>query len=118
MSKKQKKNKLDLKDVSFTFDNCAAKIEVTENFCDLDNQVALVVQNLKERMAEASTAELDFRTFVDECVNIGARAVAVSRDIDRLQETLNMLKAGMILPQSQGLGDGDQTEKEVPGPTR
>lgn len=110
MSKKRKKDKVVI-DVD-------ARVSFTENFCDLDSQIALVVQNLKERMAETSSAELDFRTFVDECVNIGSRAVAMARDIDRLQETLNMLKAGMILPKSQGLGDGDQEEAEVPGPAR
>lgn len=111
MSKKRKRKEKAVVEVM------PARVEFTENYCDLDNQIALVVRNLKERMAEASAAELDFRTFVNECSQIGARAVALAREVDHLQETLAILKAGMNLPRQSEFADGHQAQTQVPGST-
>jgi hypothetical protein len=71
-------------------------VERYECYTRLDADVADQVRHLKEKMMEAATAGLDFRTFVHECTTIGARAVVLASAVDLANGQLDLLKRGMI----------------------
>lgn len=92
------------------------KVVIETLYSNMDDDVANIVQNLKERMMEAATAELPLKAFIDECSQIGARAVVLAAALDDCNGTLRRLKSGMNRATQNGSCDVSE-ETEVPGAT-
>lgn len=121
MKKKGKKGKKNKHCDPASCPDCIEPLEIGEVaigtfYSNMDEDVANIVQNLKERMMEAATTDIPLKAFIEECSQIGARAIFLTSALDECNETLHRLKSGMNRATQNGSCDVSE-ETQVPGAT-